>query len=151
MPLTNVEVVQRWFEAVSRLLEVWTPSRSLVAAMEEGDVPAEVAEVLRYMSAEAEWDPLFSGETYRGRLEMGRALDELREAAENYTSELQEVIDLENDRVLAVFRLKLEGRTSGIHVDQAMYAVIGFADGLIARLDEYAERRQALAAAGVEE
>jgi hypothetical protein len=151
MPLTNVEVVKRWFEALTRLLEVWTPSRSLRAAMDAGDVPPEVAEVLRYMSPDAEWDPLFSGETYRGRLEMGRALDELREAAENYTSELEEVTDLENDRVLAGFRLKLEGRTSGIQVDQAMYALITFEHGLIARLDEYAERREVLATAGLEE
>jgi ketosteroid isomerase-like protein len=150
MSKSNVEVVQRFFDAVERLLEGWQTSRSLMDAMKAGDIPPEASEALGYMVPEAEWNPVFSGETYRGQLEMGKAWDELLEAAENYSLELLDVADLENDRVLAVFGPSLHGRTSGIQVEAAVFAVITLQQGLIARLDEYTDRREALAAAGRE-
>jgi hypothetical protein len=108
MSQQNVEVVQRFFEAVERLLETWDTSRSLQDAMKAGDIPPEAREALGYMNAGAECNAVFSGETYRGQLEMGRGWDELLEAAENYSLELLEVSDLEDDRVLAAFGLSLE-------------------------------------------
>jgi ketosteroid isomerase-like protein len=53
--------------------------------------------------------------------------------------------------VLAVFGLSLEGRSSGVQVNAAVFAVVTLQDGLIARLDEYTDRREALEAAGMEE
>src|SRR5215208_985655 len=103
------------------------------------------------MNRGAEWNPVFSGETYRGQLEMGRGWDELLGAAESYSVKLLEVTDLENDRVLAMFGPSLEGRTSGIHVNAALYAVIRLRDGLISGLDEYTDRRDALQAVGLRE
>jgi ketosteroid isomerase-like protein len=151
MSRENVEVVQRFFEAVERLLETWDTSRSLQDAMKAGDIPPEAREALGYMNAGADWNAVFSGETYRGQLEMGRGWDELLEAAENYSLKLLEVSDLEDDRVLAAFGLSLEGRTSGIHVNAALFAVVTLRDGLIARLDEYTERRHALEGVGLRE
>jgi ketosteroid isomerase-like protein len=148
MSQRNVEVVQRFFEAVERLLEGWKPSRSLLDAIKAGDVPPEAGQALGYMRPDAEWNPAFSGETYRGQLEMGKAWDELLEAAEHYSLTLLEVTDLEGDRVLAVFGPSLEGRSSGIHVNAAVFAVVTLQDGLIARLDEYTDRAEALEAAG---
>jgi ketosteroid isomerase-like protein len=75
---------------------------------------------------------------------MARGWDELLEAAENYSIELLEVTDLDEDRVLAVFGPSLEGRSSGIHVNAAMFAVVTLENGLITRLDEYTDRREAL-------
>jgi ketosteroid isomerase-like protein len=149
MAQRDVQVVQRFFDAVERLLEGWDTSRSLLEAMKGGDMPREASEALQYMSPEPEWNPAFSGETYRGQLEIGRGWDELLEAAENYSLTLLEVTDLESDRVLAVFGPSLEGRTSGIQVNAAMFAVVTLEDGLIARLDEYTDRPAALAAAGL--
>jgi ketosteroid isomerase-like protein len=143
-----VEVVQRFFEAVERLLEGWETSSSLEDAMKAGDVSPGVRNALDHMSPEAEWRPAFSGETYRGPLEMARGWDELLEAAEDYALTLLEVTDLGNDRVLAVFGPRLEGRSSGIHVNAAMFAVVSLQDGLITRLDEYTDRAEALEAAG---
>jgi len=53
------------------------------------------------MNARAEWNAVFSGETYSGQLEIGRGWDELLEAAENYSLKLLEVTDFEGNRVLA--------------------------------------------------
>jgi ketosteroid isomerase-like protein len=151
MSQTNVEIVQRFFAAVERVLETWDTSRSLLDAIEAGDIPPEAVEALRYMNPEAEWNPVFSGETYRGQREMGRGWDELLEAAENYSLKLLEVTELENDRVLAVFGPSLEGRSSGIHVNAAVFALVTLQAGLITRLDEYTDRREALEAAGLAE
>jgi ketosteroid isomerase-like protein len=151
MSQENVNVVRGYFRAVERLLETWDPSRSLLEAMKAGDLPPEAGEALGCMHPEVEWDPVFSGETYRGQLEIGRAIDELLQAAENYSMKLLEVIEAEGDRALAVYGLKLEGKTSGIDVSATMFAVVRFQDGLIARIDEYADRRPALEAAGLRE
>jgi ketosteroid isomerase-like protein len=145
----NVDVVQRFFAAVERLLETWETSGSLVDAMKAGDIPSEAREALACMSPQAEWKPAFAGESYRGQLEMGRGLDEWLEAAGNYSLKLLEVTDLENDRVLAMFGPTFEGRSSGIHVNTAVFAVITLENGLIARLDEYSDRHEALEAAGL--
>jgi ketosteroid isomerase-like protein len=144
MSQRNVEVVQRFFGAVERLLQTWRPEGSLLDAMKAGHVPPEATEALGCMNPEAEWNPVFSGETYRGQLEMARGWDELLEAAEDYSLELLEVTDLDEDRVLAVFGPSLEGRSSGIHVNAAFFAVVKLQDGLIRRLDEYTDRREAL-------
>jgi|SRR5215212_2886206 len=151
MSQENVEIVRRFFDAIERLLQVSEPSRSLLDAMNAGDLPPEGKEALGYMSPEAAWNPVFSGETYEGHLEIARGWDELREAAENYNSELLETTDLENDRVLAVFAISLKGRGSGIHVDAKFFAVVRFQDRLIARIDEYVDRSEALQAAGLRE
>ena len=42
----NVDVVQRFFAAVERLLETWETSRSLLDAMKAGDIPPEAREAL---------------------------------------------------------------------------------------------------------
>jgi ketosteroid isomerase-like protein len=151
MSQENVEVVRRFFEAVEGLLETWEPSRSLMAAMKAGDLPTEAAEALGCMHPEAEWNPVFSGETYRGQLELGRAMDELLQAAENYSMKLLDIIDLKSDRVIAVYGLGLQGKASGIDVSATMFAVVSFQDRLIARMDEYADRREAFEAAGLSE
>ena len=119
--------------------------------MKADDIPPEAREALGYMTAEAEWSPVFSGETYRGQLELGRAMDELLQAAGTYGVELRDLTDLENDRVFVVYGLALRGRTSGIQVGVAMFSVVTVKDGLIARLDEYADQHEALQAAGLSE
>jgi ketosteroid isomerase-like protein len=152
MSQENVEVVQRFYKAVERGLEIWDTSRfSLVDAMEAGDIPAETQEALGYLTPDAEWIPIFASETYRGQVEIARGFDELLEAAENYRLKLLEVTDLEDDRVLAAFGPSLEGRSSGIHVGAAVFAVVTLRDGLITRMDEYSDRREALEAVRLRE
>jgi ketosteroid isomerase-like protein len=151
MSQENVEIVRAFFNAVERLLQTWRPEGSLLDAMKIGDVPPEGMETLGYMNPDVEWNPAFSSETYSGPLEIARGWDELLEAAANYSLKLLEVTDLENDRVLAVFGPSLEGRTSGILVDAAIFAVVTLRDGLIVRVDEYTDRRGALEAVGLSE
>jgi ketosteroid isomerase-like protein len=151
MPKENVEVVLSFFDALQRSLDAWQKllPRSLVESIRAGDVPPETRAAFRYVSPEMEWNPIFSTETYRGQLEIGRGWDELLEAAGDYRLELKDAIDLENDRVFVVFGPTLGGRSSGIHVNAAVFAVVTLRDGLIVRLEEFTDRREALAAAGL--
>ena len=151
MSQENVEIVRQFFEAVGRLLGAWELSRSLVDATKAGDLPPEAREALDCLHPEAEWNPVFSGETYRGQLGLVRAMDDLLQAAANYGVALLDVIDLKEDRVLAVYGLELEGKTSGIDVNATMFAVISVQDRLIAQIYEYTDRREALEAAGLSE
>jgi ketosteroid isomerase-like protein len=145
----NAEIVRRFFEALERSLEVWERSHSLADAIRDDHVPQESRDVLAFLSPEAEWTPIFSSETYRGYVEMGRGWDELLEATGNYHLKLLEIRDLEKDRVFVVFGPTLEGRFSGIHVEAAVFAVVTLRNGLIVRLDEFTNRREALEEVGL--
>ena len=79
MSQENLEIVQRFFKAVERALQ--TRRGAMLDAATAGDIPPDAAEAFGYMHPEAEWNPAFSGETYRGQREMGRGWDELLEAA----------------------------------------------------------------------
>jgi ketosteroid isomerase-like protein len=151
MSRENVDVVQRFFGAVERLLETWDTSRSFLDAMKAGDIPAEAREALGCMTPDVQWNPAFGGGPYWGQLEMARGWDEWLEALGSYRLKLLEVTDLEDDRVLAVWGPTIEGRTSGIRVDTSASAVITLRGGLIARVDEYNDRREALEAVGLRE
>jgi ketosteroid isomerase-like protein len=144
----NAEIVRRFFGAIQRSLDVWDRSRSIADGIRDGDVPQETRDVLSYVSPDMDWNPIFSTETYHGYVEMGRGLDELLEAAGDYRLELRDVTDLDDDRVFVVFRPTLEGRSSGIHMDIAVFGVVALQDGLIVRIDEYIDRREAVEAAG---
>jgi ketosteroid isomerase-like protein len=151
MSQQNVEVVQRFFEVVERFLQTWRPRGSFVEAVKAGDIPPEAREAFGYLSPEVEWNPAFSSETYSGQLELAKGWDELLEAAENYSLKLLEVTELDRDRVFVIFGPSLRGRSSGIHVNAAVFAVVALRGGLIVRLDEYTDRAEALEAAALEE
>jgi ketosteroid isomerase-like protein len=147
----NVDIVRRFFDALERSLEAWDGSRSLADAVRSGILPPESRTVFEYLSPDLEWHPIFSSETYRGFVEIARGWDDLLEAAVDYHLELLDATDLGNDRVLARFAPSLEGRSSGIHVDAAVFSVVTLENRLIMRVDEYTDRQEAFRAAGLGE
>lgn len=151
MSQQNVDTVHRFFDALERSLDAWDRSRLLVDAMKADDLPQESRDVLDYLGPEMEWHPIFSSETYRGYLEIAKGWDELLEASVDYHLKLLDVTDLEDDRVFVVFGPTLEGRYSHIHVNAAVFAVVTLRKGLIVRLDEYTNRREAFESAGLSE
>jgi ketosteroid isomerase-like protein len=68
---------------------------------------------------------------------------------EEHSIELEELIDLGDDRVLALERVRGKGRTSGAEVDARVARVYVIRDGLIRHITYYAERSEALRDAGV--
>ena len=144
---SNVEIVRRHFEGWERAFERYADfPGSLVAALEAGDIAAD-EDFLRYLHPEVEWNPIFSTEGFKGLRACARAWDDLLEAAGDYGVRLRELIELDDERVLAVVDSALEGKSSGIDVGARVFAVTTIRDGLIVRIDEYLERSEALAAA----
>jgi ketosteroid isomerase-like protein len=88
---------------------------------------------------------------YRGRAEARVFMEELLPAAwEAVTVEFKETIEAPDGRVLAVERWRVRGR-DGIEIDTEVTDAYAFRDGLIVRIDGFADKAQALAAAGLSE
>ena len=84
-------------------------------------------------------------------------LDSIRDNFEHWKSaweelevKVEELIDA-GDRVLLTAHHRGRGRGSGIEVDTRLYSVYTLRDGRVIRLDEFAERSEALEAAGLSE
>jgi ketosteroid isomerase-like protein len=84
-----------------------------------------------------------------------RGRDAVRENFERWTSAweepeatAEEIIDA-GDRVVVVAYFRARGRGSGVEVDARFYDVYTLRDGKIVRVDEFSDRAEALAAAGM--
>jgi ketosteroid isomerase-like protein len=155
MSQENVEIVRHLYEAVERTFEAyWKNPRSLVAAIEEGNLYPEATDVLGYLDPEVEWNPVFSafiGGARRGHLEFLRAWDEWLAATDDYRISLHEVDDLGGDQVLAVLNLAFKAKATEIRMNTRSFAVLKLREGLIVRFDPYPDQNEALEAAGLSE
>ena|SRR6266699_1865921 len=154
MSQQNVEIARRFslaFERSSRAY--WKNPRSLVAALQAGDLDPEGTELLSYLHPKVEWKTAFSleGETHRGHIEFLKVGDEFLDATEDYSVTIRELTDLGSDRVLVVSDLAFKGKGTGIPVNGVSFALITVREGSIVRIDEYSNRRDALEAAGLSE
>jgi ketosteroid isomerase-like protein len=131
-PEENVEVVRRILDAINRrnidaviesatedFLADWTNSRGLLAGV------------------------------YQGRAQARRAFETFLEPWESLRWEPEEVIELGDDRVLAVSRLKMRGRGSGVEVNASGASIWTIRDGMAAAVTLYQSRAEALEAAGL--
>jgi ketosteroid isomerase-like protein len=65
--------------------------------------------------------------------------------------EIEDVIEAGEDRVLLTAHHRGRGRASGIEVDTRLYSIYTLRGGKVLRTDEYADRAEALEAAGLRE
>ena len=72
------------------------------------------------------------------------------EAWKGAETTLEEVIG-NGDRVFLAARFQGRGRASGVEVAERLYEVFTLRDGKVLRIDEYEQRAEALAAAGLSE
>ena len=86
---------------------------------------------------------------YRGHDGLARWLEEWGAAWAEWRIELDEFIDA-GDCVAIFIRMKAVGRGSGIEVDRPDALVYRISDGLIARIDYFNDRDEALEFAGLE-
>ena len=107
--------------------------------------------MLGFIHPEARWKTVFAGLTFRGHLEMLRGWDQFLDVATDYRVALRGAEDLGGDRVFATVDRVAKAKHTGVEVNAPLYAVITVRDGLIVEVDEYAERAEALEAAGLTE
>jgi ketosteroid isomerase-like protein len=85
--------------------------------------------------------------TYRGREGLRRYFDSFYEVMDEVRFEAEEFIDA-GDRVVVPTRLVARGRDSGIEAVQRLVLVWTLRDGKALRVETFATRAEALAAAG---
>jgi ketosteroid isomerase-like protein len=87
-----------------------------------------------------------SGRRYEGRAGYRQYLQEMAETWSAFRIELDDAVTW-GDAVVTTYREHGIGRTSGVEIEARGYEVWHFRDGLAVRLDNYASKEQALAAA----
>lgn len=90
--------------------------------------------------------PEAPGGERHGRDRLRRSLEELFEAWESYSLELERV-EPAGDRVLALVREHARGRTSGVEVDSRWGYLISVENSKIRRVEAYRDPEQAVEAA----
>jgi ketosteroid isomerase-like protein len=132
-------------------------------------VSAENVELVRNSSehfvatGEPAWDTLhehvevrdhdiMDGREYRGHADVRRWLfEDWASAWSDYSSEPEEFIDVDDEQVISVFRMKATGRSSGIRIERQDAMVFVVRERQIVRIDYYNSKQQALEAVGLQE
>ena len=142
----NVEVVRRFYESLNRwLASYWSdPEQPL-------EQSPELEQVFDQLDPDAEWDWLFSVETFRGREQLLQALADYLETVGDWRVEVEELIDGSRDRVLGIGRVVAQGKGSGAPVLQLIFSAFTLRNGKVARIEDHTERAKALETAGLRE
>jgi ketosteroid isomerase-like protein len=129
----NVEIVRRGFEALDR---------GGVEAMLESIDPDFEATVPPELSVEPD--------TYRGHEGLRRYFAAFEGAMEDVRFEYVDAVDA-GDMVVVTMRLLAKGKDTGIEVEQLAHQVWTVRKGRAVRVEAFAEKADALRAAGVTE
>jgi ketosteroid isomerase-like protein len=117
-------------------------------------VDLEVGLVLYHDDVESVFDPGFVSLGFgnrRGREERRRMLMEVYEATRELGFEPEELIDLGDDRVLVIGRMKGSGLSSGAPFDTEWANLWTISAGLVIRDQVFMSHRDALEAVGLRE
>jgi ketosteroid isomerase-like protein len=133
MAQENVEIVRLAVDALNRrdlatLDSLWS---------EEGELRSRLA--------------ASEGRVFRGRQGIRDYYAWLDDAFEDFRSEVEEIIDAGEDRVVALLRFSARGKASGVPLDQRIGMVVSLRGERIARADSYFSPAEALEAAGIQE
>jgi ketosteroid isomerase-like protein len=88
-------------------------------------------------------------DVYRGRPEVREWVAQAFEVIEDVHTEVEEITDLGDDRLLIAFVRTGRGKGSGVPVELRDWWVVWFAEGLITRRQAFWARDEALEAAGL--
>ena len=135
----NVEIVRRLFDAFQAAL-----ARNDPGAWFDSEALADEAEWILF--------PGFPGpESYRGRDGFVEFMRTWTEDFEDWSIELERLIDAGDDRVVALFRQRATGKGSGVPVELHFAQVHELMGHRVIRVRNYAEATEALEAAGLQE
>ncbi len=123
---------------------------ALGLAIKSGDLDAYFTE---YMHPEVEWVPLegaLDADASAGHEAVKGRLMAMLEVMGEPEIEAEEIIDA-GDRVVVAIRISGRGRGSGIDIEANWFHVLTPRDDMVARIEWYATRAEALGAAGLRE
>jgi ketosteroid isomerase-like protein len=145
MSAEAVQVVRRAFEQASRVRD---PSGRRLDVLD----PDTLETVFGFFDPEIEVreDPRFpEAGVFTGPEAVRRYFEQFIESFDEFTFEAEDFIDLGDDRVLILFRLRTRGKGSGANVEARPGWIYTIRDGKAMRIEAYLERADALAAAGL--
>jgi hypothetical protein len=88
---------------------------------------------------------------YRGRPEALRLWRSFLDAWDSLQWDPEEIIDVDESRVIAVNRVRMRGQGSGVDVDAIGVHLWTFSDGTVESIKLYQSKDEALEAAGLSE
>jgi ketosteroid isomerase-like protein len=146
MAQRDVDEAREWYTALNRWLEAYwaNPERPL------GETPG-TDDLFERMEPGAEWDWLFTPDTFVGREQLLGAAADWIETVDAWELDVEDVLDGTDGRVVAIVRVLARGRGSGTPVHERVFSAITVRDGKIARIEDYTDRAKALEAAGLGE
>jgi ketosteroid isomerase-like protein len=125
--------------------------RDSLKASADGDLDATA----EFWDADINWRAIEGAPDDVGEMHgperLRRYLGELLEIFDNVTIVPEELLDLGDDRVVAVLRLAGRAKLSGLETELRFAVVYTLRDGKIVRGREYIDREQALQAVGLSE
>jgi ketosteroid isomerase-like protein len=77
------------------------------------------------------------GRVFRGRQRFRDYFDAVDEVFDDVRVEVEEITDVDEDRLIVVLRTFGRGKGSGVNVEQRNWTVWTFVDSKIARIDSY--------------
>jgi ketosteroid isomerase-like protein len=109
-----------------------------------------------YVTSDVEWHPalgpLLTQEIYRGPDEVEHVVfDEIPSVLNDFTSEVLELTEIDDERVLAIVIFKGTAASSGMEIEQVFGQIYTLRDGKVAAMQSYSSKAAALAALGVSE
>jgi ketosteroid isomerase-like protein len=127
--------------------------REVTAAANRRDFDAFVALVSPDVVWESRSSSTFPGfrDVYRGREEVREWVAQALEVIEDAQTEVEEIEDLGDDRLLVEIVRTGRGKGSGVPAELRDWWVVWFAEGLITRRQAFWTRDEALEAAGLSE
>ena len=142
----NVETVREYYRRLDTAFDAYRANPS--TRLHESP---EADEVIGRLHPDVVWKPS-RGDEYRGHEGVRRALEDWVDAfGDDWQLVVEDLVDAGNDQVLATFHLHLRGKGSGVPVDQRIYTVLTVGQGRITVIDDFANREDAVEAAGLSE
>jgi ketosteroid isomerase-like protein len=118
--------------------------RSLYSRWESGENPDDLYD------PEIEWSMPHPGGQVKGPDQVVAFLRSFMGAWEEHVMELEEVRELQDERVLVFFTERGRGRSSGVETVAHPAAVWTLRDGKVTRFEAYGDRAEALQVAGLD-
>jgi ketosteroid isomerase-like protein len=145
MSRENVEIVRRYVDSLGRFMAAY---RANPGPLNETPFIDEFFECL---DPEVEWRWPLTDEAFRGREAMLRAASDFLDAVDDWTIEVDEIIDGGGSQVFVAQRVSGRGKGSGVPFEQGVFAAVKVRDGKVAQVHDYIERAEALKAVGLAE